>query len=172
MNLYPLYLLSALFLFQLINCEVFLSYKFRSRKAKDFFKNQNKIDDREYICVHMSPKVQLCGKDHLLKPAIADTTAYQKCVRDIKLPEDFRIRVNNMSKKDFSTIHAFEMAYNQRLLDYVENIDGMFTSDPEKETTWEFKMNYLAIPLLLIAAAGVAVFNRKRPEEVVDAYKV
>ena len=89
-----LFPLLPLLSFTFIQAEVMLAYKFRTHEAKVLYGNQ-KGDES----VHKAPAVKQCGTDHLKGN---DRSAYEKCIKDLKLPPDFEPEALALQPADFA----------------------------------------------------------------------
>ena len=111
-------------------------------------------------CVHKAVNVKKCGTDHLSgNSATENRAAYETCIKALKLPVEFESEALSLQASDFTSPTVFESAYNRKIGNYVEKIDGMFVG-PAKENTMEFSINWLALLLLPLAFCIVYFINR------------
>lgn len=156
MKLYTFLPLLSLLSFTFLQAESILAYKFRTHEAKKCYDEQ-----RGDKCVHRDIEVQECGTNHLKDDTPVSRAAYEACVKALKFPTEFETEALSLQAADFSNPTAFELAYNRKLLNYVEKIDKMFEG-PAKPNTLEFSMNWLA--LLLLPLAFVIVYFINKPK--------
>lgn len=149
-------LLSLIFL-SFLRAEIVLSYKFRTKDAKNYFDNQKGTE-----CVHKALVVEQCGKDHLLAKEPAGQVEYTACIKKIGLPAEFETEVLALQPFDFKTPATFEYTYNQKLINYVKKIDNMYQGSA-RLTTLQFSFNWLAL-LAVPLAFGIVFFLNKKPE--------
>lgn len=130
------------------------SYQFRTAQAKDsFFK-----DSDGQKCIDSGPKVNSCGTAHLL--SASNQAAYEKCIKDIKLPTDFEASVLTLQPQDFKSQASFDEAFSDRVVLYAKSVDDKFDGPADKNSI-VFSFNWLALILLIVAFAVVYLLNRK-----------
>ena len=156
MNLFPLLPILSLIYLGVLRAEVVLSYKFRTMEAKNYFDQQNGTE-----CVHKALVVRQCGLDQLLNKDPADQVGYQTCINKIGFPSEFEAEVLTLHAFDFKSPVTFEYAYNQKLINYVKRIDGMFEGPDKPPTKLQFSVNWLALLAVPLAFGIVFYLNKK-----------
>lgn len=140
-----------------------LDFTFSSPEAKAKFVEENRVGDLDGVCVHRADDVRDCGRVYLMNPANINREGYLQCIMAIGLPPDFVTEISSLTSNDFISRDYFIPAYNRKLQNYVKALDAKFTATvkPDDKKTWVFEMNFLAIGLLVVAALGVYLINKK-----------